>query len=113
MSRELDKLRQSIINAAEQDTKRVPVPLARPGSLFNFRYSYTEVSSHGGNLNVRMKQTQFQDGKLTSEECEGTLDRRAYDAVTREAQEEFLNQVGQLMRLFWLPFSGRGRRRDE
>lgn len=112
MSRELDKVKQSMVTAAE-DAAHSPVPIARPNSFFSFRYSYTEVSSQGGNLNVKMRETRFQDGKLVSEECEGMLDRNAYDAVIREAQQQFLNQIGNFFKLFYLPFSGRDRRGGE
>lgn len=110
MSTELDKLRQSALAPAEE-ASRPPVPYAGEAfnSFFTFRYSRTEVSTQGGRLNVKMKETRFQDGKLTLEECEGSLDREAYDAVVREAQTQFFNQVGSLMRMFYLPFGGRGR----
>jgi hypothetical protein len=112
MSKELDKLRQSMMTAAD-DAARSPVPFSRTNSFFSFRYSCTEISSQGGNLNVKMKETRFQDGKLTSEECEGTLDRGAYDAVVREAQHQFLDQIAGFMKLFYLPFAGGDRRHDE
>lgn len=112
MGTELDKLRQSMLAAAE-DATHSPVPFTRRNSFFSFRYSCTEVSSQGGNLNVKMQETRFQDGKLTSEECEGTLDRGAYEAVVREAQNQFLNQIGNFMKLFYLPFASRDRRYDE
>jgi hypothetical protein len=113
MSRELDRLRQAIIDAPKRevaDPVGPVVPYSHTNSFFTFRYSYTEISLQGGDLNVKMKETRFQDGKLVSEECEGTLDRNAYDAVVREAQQQFLNQVGSLMKLFFLPFSGGGHR---
>jgi hypothetical protein len=114
-SEELDKVRQSAITAANQDTVRFPVPFGVPfgvpiagtNSFFSFRYSCTEISSEGGNLHVKTRETRYQDGKLTSEECEGMLDRNAYDNMVREAQNQFVNQVGSLMKLFFLPFSGK------
>lgn len=110
MSRELDRLRDSMIAAVDQDSMQFPVPLGKTNSFFSFRYSRTEISSHGGNFNVKMKETRYQNGKLVSEECEGTLDPNAYDAMIRETQSQFLNQIGDLVRLFYLPFTGRDRR---
>jgi hypothetical protein len=110
MSRELDKLKHAIIDAPRQEVAHAAVPISSPNSFFTFRYSRTEISSQGGNLSVKMKETRFQDGKLISEECEGTLDRNAYDNIVREAQQQFLNQVGSFMKLFFLPFSGGDRR---
>jgi hypothetical protein len=110
MSRELDTLRRDIIDAPKRDAVDPVAPHARSNAFFTFRYSYTEISSRGGDLSVKMKETRFQDGKLVSEECEGTLDRDAYDAVVREAQQQFLNQAASFMKVFFLPFSGGGRR---
>lgn len=110
MSRELDRLRDSMIAQAEQDSAQFPVPFGKANSFFSFRYSRTEISSYGGHFNVKMKETRYQDGKLVSEECEGSLDRDAYDAMVREAQSQFFNQIGDFIRLLYLPFSGRDRR---
>lgn len=96
-----------------------PVPWARSGGLsgmFTFRYSCTEIYSQDGDIHVKTKETRYQDGRLTQEECEGTLDHRAYDRMVSEAQGYFLNQVGNFMRLLYAPFSSltsRSRRHDE
>jgi hypothetical protein len=112
MSKELDIVKTSILPAANQDAGGYPVPFASGNSLFTFRYSYTEISAHGGNIHVKRKDTRFADGKLTSEECEGTLDHAAYDGMVRDTHNYFLNQMANFMQLF-LPFSGRRRRYDE
>jgi hypothetical protein len=116
MSRELDKLRNSIIEAQKRDVA-TPVSPAFPATglsysnpFFTFRYSCTEISSQGGNLSVKMQETRFEDGKFVSEECEGTIDRAVYDDVVREAQQQFMNQIGSFMKLLFLPFSGGDRR---
>ncbi|HEY0843729.1 MAG TPA: hypothetical protein VGE12_00050 [Noviherbaspirillum sp.] len=93
-------------------------PLAWPKSsgfsgMFTFRYSCTEIYSQDGNIHVRSKQTRYQDGRLTSEECEGTLDGRAYDRMVSEAQGLFLSQLGNFMKLLYAPFAARSRRHDE
>jgi hypothetical protein len=50
---------------------------------------------------------------LLSEECEGTLDRHAYERMVSEAQGYFLGQMVNFVRLLYSPFSSRGRRYDE
>jgi hypothetical protein len=112
MSKELDTIKTAITPAANQDAGDYLLPLTSRNAFFSFRYSYTEVSSQGGNLHVRRKDTRFVGGKLISEECEGTLDRAAYDNAVREAQSYFLNQMANFMQMF-LPFHGGHRRRDE
>lgn len=110
MSRELDQLKHSIMEAPRREIAEPVVPFTPFSSFFSFRYSRTEISSQGKHLSVKMQETRFEDGKLVSEECEGTINRDAYDAVVREAQQQFMNQLGGLMKLFFLPFSGGDRR---
>jgi len=93
-----------------------PVSPVGPGNLpglFTFRYSCTEIYTQDGNIHVKTKQTRYQEGRLTSEECEGTLDGRAYDRLVAEAQGYFLGQLGSFMKLLYAPFASRSRRHDE
>lgn len=120
MSRELDKLRSrtrnSLATTDEPDSTPTPAPWTPAGnwgSFFTFRYSSTEIYSEGGDIHVKTRETRYQDGRLTSEECEGTLDRRAYERVVSEAQGYFLNQVGNFVKLLYSPFSSRSRRDDK
>jgi hypothetical protein len=113
MSRELDKLRTGLIPRDEKDRANVPAPFSQPSGFFTFRYSSTEIFSQGGNLHVKMKETSYQDGRLKSEECEGTLDQQAYNRMVSEAQSYFLNQATGFLRLLYAPFAARGRRWDE
>ncbi|HJV80903.1 hypothetical protein [Noviherbaspirillum sp.] len=117
MSRDLDKMRNAFFplaksGEADQREKRLPALMPQSSGFFTFRYSSTEIYSEGGNLHVKMKETRYQDGRLKSEECEGTLDRQAYDRMVNEAQGYFLTQMANFARLLYLPFS-RGRRYDE
>ena len=120
MSRELETVRRNrnaLDTRDEQESNLAP--WAQPGSwssFITFRYSSTEIYSQDGDIHVRTRQTRYQDGKLTSEECEGLLDRRAYERVVSETQAYFLNQVGSLVKLLFSPLysqSSRSRRYDE
>jgi hypothetical protein len=122
MGTELDKVRQRADDAlAPREGRSVtdPLPIGSPWSppkdFFTFRYSSTEIFSEGGNLHVRMRETRYEDGHLKSEECEGTIDRQAYNQAMREAQGFFLNQVANFMRLLFAPLLSppRNRRHDE
>lgn len=127
MSRELDKVRNTernrernaLVTADERDrTERTNypapwTPAGNWGSFFTFRYSSTEIFSEGGDIHVKSRETRYQDGRLTSEEYEGTLDRRAYDRVVSEAQGYFLNQVGNFVKMLYSPFSSRSGRNGE
>lgn len=111
MNRELDKVRGDVVTLEEQDTNRYPAPLAQPFSpfgnmsgFFTFRYSSTEIYSQGQNLHVKMSSTRFEDGRLMTEQCEGTLDRQAYNRMVDEAQRQLLNQMAGFARLLFSPF---------
>ena len=119
MSRQLDKLRGNRnALATREERESNPVPWAQPSgwsgwsSFISFRYSSTEITSQGGDIHVRTRQTHYRDGRLTSEECEGMLDRRAYERVVSETQAYFLNQVGSFVKLLFSQ-SSRSRRHDE
>ncbi|MGH8809236.1 MAG: hypothetical protein ACREX0_15290 [Noviherbaspirillum sp.] len=115
MSRELDKLRDALVTSDDEDRRNLPLPFSNHGhgGFLTFRYSSTEIFSQGGNLHVKMKETRYQDGRLKSEECEGTLDRQVYDRMVSDAQRYFLNQMTGFLRLLYAPFAARGRRWDE
>jgi len=122
MSRELDKARQGGGDALTPredgsltDPLHIGSPWSPPKGFFTFRYSSTEIFSEGGNLHVRMRETRYEDGRLKSEECEGTLDRQAYNQAMREAQGFFLNQVANFTRMLFAPLLSppRNRRHDE
>lgn len=86
--------------AAWQDMR---APWSPPKAFFTFRYSSTEIFSEGNNLHVKVRETRYEDGRLKSEECEGTLDRQAYGRMMNEAQGYFLNQVADFTRMLLAP----------
>jgi len=119
MGTELDKVRKSVDGALVSredgnlaDSRKLVSPWSPPAGFFTFRYSSTEIFSEGGNLHVKMRETRYENGRLKSEECEGTVDRQAYNQMMGEAQAYFLNQVANFTRLLFAPFA-RGRRHDE
>lgn len=106
MSRELDTMRDALVPLDNPEQRGYPAPWLRPSSMFTFRYSSTEIFSEGGNLHVKMKETRYENGRIQSEECEGTLDRQAYEQAVSQAQGYFLNQMANFVRLLYSPFSG-------
>jgi hypothetical protein len=66
-------------------------PVSSP--FFSFSYSYSEISLHGGTARVKSKKTQLDNGKVTSEAFEGTLDPSAYHAAVRQTEELFVRQT--------------------
>ena len=71
----------------------VDVEPASSGSPFlSFRYSWTEVSTTGGNTRVRAKHARYEEGRLTTEQFEGELDRSVYERAMGDAQRRFIDQ---------------------
>jgi hypothetical protein len=75
-----------------------PAPSAHP--FLSFRYSYTEVSAAGRGARVKASHARYEDGRLTTEQFEGELDRDVYERVVRDAQHRFLDQWGVFLRSF-------------
>lgn len=70
--------------------------------FINFRYSYREISSSGGQTHVRSQEKSFENGKFKSEEFEGTLPAGVYSDMVGEMQKLFFNQIEMLMKPFSL-----------
>jgi hypothetical protein len=106
MSREIEKLdKVPVVVDKGEVTDAAPTPLPYAGGLFTFRYSSTEMFTRDGNLHVKMKETRYQDGRLSSEECEGTLNTEAYDRLVSDAHAYFLNQSTGFMRMLLAPLA--------
>jgi hypothetical protein len=120
MSREIEKLEKLDKVPVRMDQGEVTTaaltPSPGPAGLFTFRYASTEMFTRDGNLHVKMKETRYQDGRLSAEECEGTLNTEAYDRLVSDAHTYFLNQSAGFMRMLLAPltaFSGRSLRDDD
>lgn len=80
--------------------------------FISFRYSYREISSVNGRTQIRSKDTRFADGRLESEEFEGTLGGHVYGDVVSGMQRQFLRQLEAFLKPFsmMLPFGPRDRK---
>jgi hypothetical protein len=89
-------------------------PVRERGPFLTFHYAYTEITASVDRAQVRRRTTRFEDGRLSSEAFEGTLERGAYDALVRDLQRAVLEQQAAFLRMFtpFLPFA-RARNRDE
>lgn len=108
------EVRRGASPAQHEETLPAPLTQAAPlAGMFSFRYASTEVYAHDGQMHVRMKQSEYRDGRLRTEECEGTLDRQAAQRMMAEAQQQFLAQAFGFARLLLAPLLGRTARRDD
>jgi len=87
-------------------------PVQKMFPSINFHYSYREISSMNGRTKVRAKEKRFANGKLESEEFEGTLGGHVYDGMVSDMQRYFFNQMEALLKPFFmfLPFGSKHRK---
>lgn len=71
-------------------------PPATSGFL-RFSYSYTEVSASGSTARIKSRKTAFENGRLTSEQFDGELDRADFDRMATRAQRYFTDQTSLLL----------------
>jgi hypothetical protein len=84
---------------------------SRGHGFFSFRYSYKEISLSGGQTRIRAKEHRFEDGKLSSEELEATMDEGVHQDAVEQTRDLVVAQVGSVLKLFsaFLPFPSRSR----
>ncbi|MGH8660068.1 MAG: hypothetical protein ACREV4_16805 [Gammaproteobacteria bacterium] len=71
--------------------------------LLSFRYSYRELSSLDGKTHVKAKECRFEDGKITTEEFEGTTGLDAHTDAVRAMHRIVQQQAALLLQpLSWL-----------
>ena len=100
------------IEKADRDKIEVLEPAQKMSPFISFHYSYREISSINGRTHIRSKEKRFANGKLESEEFEGTLGGHAYDRMVSDLQRHFLNQMEAFLKPFsvFLPFASRDRK---
>jgi hypothetical protein len=70
--------------------------------FLSFRYSVTEVSATGRTAKLRSKHARYEDGRLTSENFEGEVDRDVYERAVRDAQQDLFDRWRLFLRSFSL-----------
>ena len=87
-------------------------PVQRMSPFIRFHYSYREISSVNGQTRIRSKEKRFANGKLESEEFEGTLGGQVYNRMVSDMQRNFFNQMEAFMKplSMFLPFGSKDRK---
>ena len=99
------------IGKATKGEIEVLEPVQKSSPFISFHYSYKEISSINGHTHIRSKEKRFANGKLESEEFEGTLGGHVYERMVSDMQRHFFNQMEALLKSFsmFLPFGSRDR----
>jgi hypothetical protein len=88
------------IGKASRGEIEVLEPTQNMSPFISFHYSYKEISSVNGQTQIRSKEKRFVNGKLESEEFEGTLGGHVYDRMVSDMQRHFFNQMEALLKPF-------------
>jgi len=80
------------VSEAEQPALSSPFP------FFSFSYSFNEISLVDGRTRVRSRQARLVDGRLQTEDFDGTLGGAAYAQAIAETQRLLAEQTSFLLR---------------
>lgn len=112
MKKDLDKKFKYEVDKPAKNEVEIFDPIQRAFPFINFRYSYREISSSGGQTHVRSQEKSFENGKFKSEEFEGTLPAGTYSDLVGEMQKIFFNQIEMLMKPFSLFLPSRSKKEN-
>lgn len=76
-----------------------PAP-SSPSPFFSFSYSFNEITLVDGRTRVRSRRARLEDGKLQTEEFDGTLGGAAHARAIAETQRLLAEQTTFLLRQF-------------
>ena len=101
------------IEKANRGEPEVLEPVQKMSPFISFHYSYKEISSINGRTHIRSKEKRFANGKLESEEFEGTLGGHVYARMVSDMQRHFFSQMEAFLKPFslFLPFGPRDRKK--
>lgn len=86
-SKALDSPATRAIREKRDDAPAPVEPSFNPFPFFSFHYSYREISSVGGQTRIKGKDMRFANGKLETEEFEGTTGASPYETMLQDVQD--------------------------
>ena len=100
MSKYPDKVKpRALRKPIKADATRVErASAANP--FFSFRYSYQEMHLAEGRTHVKSKEIRWEDGRVQSEEFEGTLPATFYERWAADTQRFFAEQTMSFLKQF-------------
>jgi hypothetical protein len=75
-------------------------PMSFYSPFLSFRYSYRSIYSDGVNTHVKSKERRFENGKIESEDFEGTMEQSVYNQMAKEMRRYLAMQMDFFLRPF-------------
>ena len=100
MTNTLEEKGKTYLEKQDQEENDVINPLSFCSPFLSFRYSYRSMYSDGINTHVKAKERRFENGKIESEDFEGTMEQSVYNQVAKEMLRYLTMQVDFFLRPF-------------
>ena len=101
MSNDLKEIGKTDLGKQGREESDIFNPMSFYSPFLSFRYSYRSIYSDGVNTHVKAKERRFENGKIESEDFEGTMEQSIYHQAAREMRRYLAMQVD----FFLGPFS--------
>jgi hypothetical protein len=84
----------------DREERDIINPMSFYSPFLSFRYSYRSMYSDGVNTHVKAKERRFENGKIESEDFEGTMEQSVYNQVAKEMHRYLAMQMDFFLRPF-------------
>jgi hypothetical protein len=102
MSNDLKEKGKTDLGKQGREESDIINPMSFCSPFLSFRYSYRSIYSDGVNTHVKAKERRFENGKIESEDFEGTMDQSVYNQVAKEMYRYLAMQMDFFLRPFSL-----------
>jgi hypothetical protein len=100
MSNDLKEKGKTDLGKQDRDESDIINPMSFYSPFLSFRYSYRSIYSDGVNTHVKAKERRFENGKIESEDFEGTMEQSVYNQVVKEMHRYLAMQMNFFLRPF-------------
>jgi hypothetical protein len=100
MSNYLKKTEKTELEKQDREENDVINPMSFYSPFLSFRYSCRSIYSDGVNTHVKEKERRFENGRIESEDFEGSMDQSVYHQVAKEMHRYLEMQMDFLLRPF-------------
>jgi hypothetical protein len=98
MTKYLEEKGKTDLEKQDREENEVVNPMSFCSPFLSFRYSYRSMYSDGVNTHVEAKERRFENGKIESEDFEGSMDQSVYNQVAKEMYRYLAMQMDFFLR---------------